>query len=72
MRIIKKVEVHTPGRKSCTNVCANDARHWRTPMMDQVAMMDHRGPFDQGEHEEERKEKKREIVDELRSSSYLI
>jgi hypothetical protein len=41
-------------------------------MMDQVATMDHRGPFDQGGHEEERKEKKNGIVDELWNSSYLI
>jgi hypothetical protein len=65
MRIMKKMEVHTTGRKSCTSVCASDARHWRTPMMDQVATMDHRGPFDQGGHVEERKEKNNGIVDEL-------
>jgi hypothetical protein len=68
MRIMKKVQVCTTRQKSCTSACANDAHHWRTPMMDQVAMMDHRGPLDQGGDEEERKEKKKEIVDELSSS----
>jgi hypothetical protein len=72
MRIMKKVRICTTGRKSCTSACANDAHHQRTPMMDRVAKMDHRGPLDQGRDEEERKEKKERRVDELSSSSYLI
>jgi hypothetical protein len=71
-QVNQSLATNTTGRRSCTSACVSDARHRRTPMMDQVATIDDRGPFDQGGHEEERKEKKNGIVDELWNSSYLI